>query len=178
MILGMRSGERGVVERTRQTARRLRRVVVCARRAAAAEEGQTLLLGVGLIAVVLALILALASATAVYLDLKTLTSLADSAAVAAADAVDEDSYFGGTVTDAGPGELSTASVQAAAAADLANQPVDLADLRILEASSPDGATAVVTLSAHSRPPFLPWGVIPASGFTITATGTARATTGL
>nr|WP_136192899.1 glycosyltransferase [Actinomyces procaprae] len=148
------------------------------RRAAAAEDGQTLLLGIGLIAVVLALILALASASAVYLDLKTLTSLADSAAAAAADAVDEDSYFGGTTTDTGPGVLSAAGVRAAAAADLADQPVDLSGVRIAEAYSPDGATAVVTLTAHSQPPFLPWGVIPASGFTITATGTARATTGM
>ncbi|WP_338063949.1 hypothetical protein [Actinomyces ruminis] len=59
------------------------------RRAGAAEDGQTLLLGVGLVAVVAALILALASASAVYLDLKTLTSLADSAAAAAADAIDD-----------------------------------------------------------------------------------------
>ncbi|MDU0347453.1 glycosyltransferase [Actinomyces sp. MRS3W] len=148
------------------------------RRRAGGEEGQTLLLGVGLVAVVAALLLVLASATAVYLDLKTLTSLADSAAAAAADAVDEGSYFDGASTAAGPGSLSAAGVRAAAAADLATQPVDLAGLQIADASSPDGATAVVTLTAHSQPPFLPWGVIPASGFTITATGTARATTGM
>nr|WP_103061974.1 glycosyltransferase [Actinomyces qiguomingii] len=158
-------------ERVRLAAGRMCRV-------SGAEDGQTLLLGVGLIAVVLALTLVVASATAIYLDLKTLTSLADSAAAAAADAVDEDSYFGGTTTQAGPGALSDAGVQLAASADLVKQPVDLSDLRILEAYSPDGATAVVTLSAHSRPPFLPWGVIPAAGFTITATGTARATTGM
>ena len=43
------------------------------------EDGQTLLLGIGVIAVVTALLLVVAGATAVYLDLKTLTSLADSA---------------------------------------------------------------------------------------------------
>ncbi|SDN13230.1 hypothetical protein SAMN04487766_11465 [Actinomyces ruminicola] len=166
------------VEHLRCAARRSRLVAARMRRAAAGEDGQTLLLGVGLITVVLALILVLASASAVYLDLKTLTSLADSAAAAAADAVDEDSYFGGAATDAGPGVLSDAGVQAAAAADLASQPVELTGLQIAEAYSPDGATAVVTLTAHSQPPFLPWGVIPASGFTITATGTARATTGM
>ena len=53
------------------------------------EDGQTLLLGVGMISVVAVLVLVVASATAVYLDLKTLTSLADSAAVAAATGVDE-----------------------------------------------------------------------------------------
>ena len=53
--------------RARALLRRLRRE----------EDGQTLLLGVGLICVVLALLFVAASATAVYLDLKTLTSLAD-----------------------------------------------------------------------------------------------------
>jgi len=43
------------------------------------EDGQTLLLGVGLVCVVLALLFVAASATAVYLDLKTLTPLAGSA---------------------------------------------------------------------------------------------------
>ncbi len=168
----------GVSARALRPGGRLRRLLVRAARAAGPEDGQTLLLGIGLVTVVLALVLALASASAIYLDLKTLTSLADSAAAAAADAVEEDSYFGGSVTDSGPGALSAASVRAAAAADLAMQPVDLTGVQIREASSPDGVTAVVTLTAYSQPPFLPWGVIPASGFTITATGSARATTGL
>ena len=59
------------------------------------EDGQPLLLGIGVIAVVTALLLVVAGATAVYLDLKTLTSLADSAAAAAVDGVDEDGYFEG-----------------------------------------------------------------------------------
>ncbi|SHE24166.1 glycosyltransferase [Actinomyces glycerinitolerans] len=157
---------------------RCRAAAARVRRTAAAEDGQTLLLGVGLVAVVAALILALASASAVYLDLKTLTSLADSAAAAAADAIDDASYFAGDSTTAGPGTLSAVGVRAAAAADLAGQPVELTGVQITEAASPDGATAVVTLTAHSQPPFLPWGVIPAAGFTITATGTARATTNM
>ena len=73
------------LRRARELARRLRRE----------EDGQTLLLGVGLICVVLALLFVAASATAIYLDLKTLTSLADSAAAAGADGLEEDSYYGG-----------------------------------------------------------------------------------
>ena len=44
-------------------------MIARARAAAAREDGQTLLLGVGLVAVVLALVLGVASATGVHLDL-------------------------------------------------------------------------------------------------------------
>ena len=138
------------------------------------EDGQILLLGVGVIAVVAALVLVAASATAVHLDLKTLTSLADSAA--AVDGVDEDGYYGGVEADGAPGRLTDAGVRAAALEDLAAQPERPESVRVVRAVSPDGATAVVTLTARSRPPFLPWGVIPSQGFVITATGSARMTT--
>ena len=68
----------GVLRRVSKQMRRLRRE----------EDGQTLLLGIGLICIVFALLFIAASATAVYLDLKTLTSLADSAAAAGADGTD------------------------------------------------------------------------------------------
>ena len=86
------------------------------------EDGQTLLLGVGLICVVLALLFVAASATAVYLDLKTLTSLADSAAAAGADSVEAHPYYGGGVTDDAPGSLTDAGVGSKAAEDLSAQP--------------------------------------------------------
>lgn len=140
------------------------------------EEGQVLLLGVGAIAVVAALVLVVASATAVHLDLKTLTSLADSAAAAAVDGMDEDGYFGGVEAGGAPGRLTDAGVRAAALDDLGTQPERPESLQLRQAVSPDGVTAVVTLTARSRPPFLPWGVIPARGFTITATGSARVST--
>ena len=47
---------------------------------------------------------------------------------------------------------------------------------MISARAADNQTAVVTLQARSRPPFLPWGIVPADGFTITATGSARMTT--
>ena len=131
------------------------------------EEGQVLLLGVGAIAVVAAL---------VHLDLKTLTSLAYSAAAAAVDGMDEDGYFGGVEAGGAPGRLTDAGVRAAALDDLGTQPERPESLQLRQAVSPDGVTAVVTLTARSRPPFLPWGVIPARGFTITATGSARVST--
>ena len=153
----------------RRAGRRLRRL---AGRLGRGEDGQILLLGVGMIAVVAALVLVVAGATAVYLDLKTLTSLADSAAAAAAGGVDEDGYFGGAEADGAPGRLTDAVVRAAALEDLAAQPERPESVQVTQAASPDGAT----LTARSRPPFLPWGVIPSRGFVITATGSARTTT--
>ena len=148
-------------------------MIARARAAAAREEGRTLLLGVGLVAVVLGLVLVVASATAVHLDLKRLTALADSAAAAAADAAEPGAYYEG---DGGalPG-LTGAGARAAAQADLGRQPAggpegaEIADVEIV-----DSTTVVVTLRARSRPPFLPWGVIPSRGFTIRAAGSARA----
>lgn len=141
------------------------------------EEGQTLILGIGTITVVLALILVTASATAVYLDVKTLTSLADSAAAAGANGVGEEEYFDG---EAGPllGVLTDESIQEAAVQDLTHQAraVEMEGLRIVRAEASDSTTAMVTLQAYSRPPFLPWGILPAEGITITATGSARVTT--
>ena len=139
------------------------------------EDGQTLLLGVGLICVVLALLFVAASATAIYLDLKTLTSLADSAAAAGADSMEAHPYYGGGATDDTPGSLTDAGVGSKAAEDLSAQPAAarLEGVMIVNARAADSRTAVVTLRARSRPPFLPWGILPAEGFSITATGSAR-----
>ena len=161
------SGPRGAQRRARALLRRLHHE----------EDGQTLLLGVGLICVVLALLFVAASATAVYLDLKTLTSLADSAAAAGADSVEAHPYGGG-VTDDAPGSLTDAGVGSKAAEDLSAQPAAdrLEGVTIVSARAADSRTAEVRLQARSRPPFLPWGILPAEGFTITATGSARMTT--
>ena len=158
------------------TARRRARTL--AHRLRREENGQTLLLGVGLICVVLALLFVAASATAIYLDLKTLTSLADSAAAAGADSVEAHPYYGGGATDDAPGSLTDAGVGSKAAEDLSSQPAaaELEGIMLVSARAVDSRTAVVTLQARSRPPFLPWGILPAEGFTITATGSARMTT--
>jgi len=84
--------------------------------------------------------------------------------------------FGGVEVDGVPGTLSDAGVRAAALDDMEAQPERLEALSLVQADTPDGVTAVVTLTARSRPPFLPWGVIPAGGFTISATGSARVST--
>ena len=139
------------------------------------ESGQVLLLGIGLTAVVLALILVIASATAVQLDLKRLAAMADSAAARAAEGVDSDGYYGGATTAEGDIILDEAAARAEAQRDLASQPVrgGLSEVQLAEASSGAGATAVVTLTANSQPPFLPWDVIPSDGFRLQVTSTAH-----
>ena len=156
------TGPRTAQRRARALVHRLRRE----------EDGQTLLLGVGLICVVLALLFVAASATAVYLDLKTLTSLADSAAAAGADSMDAHPYYGGGATDTVPGALTGMGVRGKAAEDLSAQPAAarLEGITMISARAADSRTAVVTLQARSRPPFLPWVNIPTEGFTIIATG--------
>ena len=148
----------------------------------AGEEGQVLLLGVGTVALVAALLLVVATATSVYLDLKHLTSLADSAAAAAADSVDYSSYYGSGVSPGAPGALTDQVVIEAAQEDLGSQlraqdgrAGGLSDVRISQAYAQDAGTAVVTLTARSQPPFLPWGILPSGGFTLTATGSAAVT---
>lgn len=155
------------------------------RRLREGEEGQTLLLGIGLISVVLGLLLTVAAATEVYLDVKRLTSAADSAAAAAADGVGSGGYYVGTVSTSGsdtgavPGALSDEAVREAAVQDVTTQEVlmQLEDVQVVEAYAAGGDTAVVTLTARSRPSFLPWGIIPSEGFEITATSTARVMVG-
>ena len=148
----------------------------------AGEEGQVLLLGVGTVALVAALLLVVATATSVYLDLKHLTSLADSAAAAAADSVDYSSYYGSGVSPGAPGALTDQVVIETAQEDLGSQlraqdgrAGGLGDVRISQAYAQDAGTAVVTLTARSQPPFLPWGILPSGGFTLTATGSAAVT---
>ena len=149
-------------------------MIARARAAAAREEGRALLLGIGLIVLVLGLVLVVASVTAIHLDLKRLTALADSAAAAAVDAAEPDGYYGGAGGGALPG-LTGAGARAAAQADLGRQPAagGLEGVQIAEVEVVDSTTVVVTLSARSRPPFLPWGAIPSRGFIIRASGSAR-----
>lgn len=184
-----------------------------ARRRCAAEDGQAMLLGIGMIAVVIALVLGIASVTAVYLDVKRLTAMADSAAAAGAGRTAPDNYYagggGGAVEGApmstgdtgacgdcssgapappdglppAPAAMDDASVRSAAVGDLAAQADagtasagGLSGVSVSDARAEEGRVAVVTLSAHSRPPFLPWGLLPFEGFDISATGSARTTT--
>ncbi|ACQ81030.1 hypothetical protein Bcav_2785 [Beutenbergia cavernae DSM 12333] len=124
------------------------------------ERGQVMLLSLACVAFALAMILVVASASAVYLERKALFALADAAAADAADAFDTDEYFG-----AGEPALTDASVRTSVEEFLASAPgVVVGDLEDLAAVGPTGAadptTAQVTLTARARPPFLPWALMP------------------
>lgn len=137
------------------------------------ESGQTMLLGLGLSVLVLALVLVVASASAVYLDLKRLTALADSTAASAALEVGAGDYAQTVVGDGGGASPADVARGAAGALEAAPAPDSLEGVQVTSAGMVDSTTVVVTLSAHSRPPFLPWGIIPSQGFTIRATSTAQ-----
>ena len=142
------------------------------------EAGRILLFTRGLVVVGLMLDAMVASATAVHLDNKRLYNLADLLAVAAADSGSPNRHLG--VVDGGP-VLTDDDVAHAVADELAAYPFpgDLpAGLRVVDASTTDGRTARVTLSARSHPPLLAWFTTTVGeGFRLTATSSARSSTG-
>lgn len=142
------------------------------------ESGRILLFTLGFVVIGLMLVAMVASATAVHLDGKRLYNLADLLAVDAADAASPNRHLG---NDDGGLVLTDADVARAVADALAAYPFpdDLPDdLRVAEASTPDGRTARVTLTARSHPPLLAWFTTTAgNGFALTATSTARSVTG-
>lgn len=143
------------------------------------DEGQILLLSLVFGVITLALVLVIASVSAIYLERKELLALADALAADAADAVDAHTYY----TDADVEELplTDASVQAAVQEYLAAAPAavtgEFEDFAVgAPTGTPDGHLAEVTLTARARPPVLPWVLMPwADGFPIevTARGVAR-----
>lgn len=157
----------------------LRRRLVRAR-AAGADDGQVMLLSLCFAVVCLLLVTVVVSASAVHLERKRLTALADSLALAAADQVDTDDYFRGTAPDpvtGGAVHLTDATVAAAVTAHLAAWPSDaLPDAVVVESSgTPDGRTAEVRLRAVVRPALLTWVLAPWSdGVTVHARASARA----
>jgi hypothetical protein len=135
-----------------------------------ADDGSTLplILVFGMIALILVLVVA--AATDLYLERKRLFTLADGAALVGAESFD----LAG-VRAAAHGlrpELQPDQVHGAVAVYLAAEPADgFEDLHLDAATTPDGRSAAVTLSAMWRPPvlapFLP------NGVRISTTATAR-----
>ncbi|WP_165308020.1 pilus assembly protein TadG-related protein [Agromyces binzhouensis] len=114
------------------------------------ESGSTLLLTILFGALALALVLVVTSATSLYLERKRLFTLADGAALAAAESwrLDEVRVEG----DALVFGLDEASVAAAAADYLGDAEHSLRALEVVRADSGDGRSASVTLRAMWHAP--------------------------
>ncbi len=134
------------------------------------EEGSTLLLTIfyGFLALVVVLIVV--AATSLYLERKKLFTLADGAALAAAESFTLESV---SVDD---GELhaalTTGEIRAAATAYLAAAPhPGIENLVLTHADTVDGQSATVTLRAWWRPPVLT--LLVPDGLPLEVTAVAR-----
>ena len=112
-------------------------------RVARDETGSTLLLTIGYCMLGLAIILVVASATTLYLERKRLFTVADGAALAAAEAwaLDSVRVDGDRLTL----DLRDAEVSRAAGEYLASAATGLDDVVLVSATSADGRSATVTL---------------------------------
>jgi len=147
-----------------------------ARALAGDDSGQVMVLSLGFAVLAILLVLVVTAATGVHLDRKRLLAVADLAALSAADQV-SGRYFaepGGT----GGVPLTDATVRAAVEQYVRDHPDRAArwdGIRVLEASTPDGRTAVVRLGAVTRPVLVTWVLAPwTDGIALEAGGAARA----
>ena len=116
----------------------------------AAETGSTLLLTIFYCFLGLSIVLVVVSATTLYLERKRLFTIADGAALAAAEAWSlETVRLEGDRLDI---ELDSAGVRAAAADYLAATATELDDVELVRAASVDGRTATVTLRSTWEAP--------------------------
>lgn len=143
------------------------------RRRSDADEGQVTILVIGFVVVALALVAVVVSATQVHLERTRLAALADLAALQAAEAVSDESYF-----SSGEPTLSDDAVATSVTSYLAGHPDAAArwsGLQVLEADSPDGRTVRVRLTAVVRPAWTAWVLAPfTDGIAIGAWSEARA----
>ena len=136
------------------------------------EEGSILPLIIGGCALALALILGVSTATSLYLERKRLLTIADGAALVAAQAFDlaltPQASSGGMPTP----QLSASSVTAGARSYFASLPAaQLHGATLLAVSTPDARTAIVRVRAMWQPPVVSY-FFP-SGFPLEAESSAR-----
>ena len=116
------------------------------------ERGSVLLLGVGFVIVCLLAIAVVTDASAAFLQRRSLMSLADAAAIAGAQAIDQDAYYadGASVGT----RLNPGLVRAAALRHLARTSASTAIPGLhVDGISSDGVRVVVALSSPLRLPF-------------------------
>jgi hypothetical protein len=135
------------------------------------DDGSTILLTIGFAAVTLAVVLVGIAATSLYVEHKRLLGLADRLAATAAESFSIDDVVMLPDGSFRP-VLDDAAVASSARATLAAEgPGVLTGVEILEAVTPDGRGAEVSLASEWRPPMLTL-FVPA-GVRIEATASAR-----
>ena len=136
------------------------------------DDGQLMVLIIGYVLLALLLATVVTAASSVYIEHKKLLSLADGASVAAADSF----TLGQLETTGGsPTAILTGARVRGAAADFLDRSSAFTRFSSLSigpgTGSPDGATAVVVLSAAVHPPVVNF-LVP-DGIRIEASSTAR-----
>ncbi|WP_235500696.1 pilus assembly protein TadG-related protein [Agreia sp. Leaf335] len=137
------------------------------------DEGSTLLLTIFYAALALLVVLVVVAASSLYLERTRLFTMADGAALAGAESFSLDDVE--LVDSAVVPRLEPQAVDAAVDDYLDNAPSSASfdDLTVIEATTSDGRSASVTLSASWRPAVLSL-VVP-NGFPIEVTSVARST---
>ncbi|SMQ68145.1 pilus assembly protein TadG-related protein [Agreia sp. VKM Ac-1783] len=137
------------------------------------DEGSTLPLTIFYAALALLVVLVVVAASSLYLERTRLFTMADGAALAGAESFSLDDVE--LVESAVVPRLDPQAVDSAVGDYLANTPsaASFDDLAVIEATTPDGRSATVTLSATWRPAVLAL-VVP-NGFPIEVTSIARST---
>lgn len=156
-------------------ARSRRGLIGCrVRSATSGEQGQIGVLALGLFVLATILVLGAIDVTAAQLARMRLLDAADSAALDAADSLDERAAYEGGVLD--HLALTDESVAGAAGAHLARTPMPPGVTSwsvIPDTGTTDGATAVVTIRGTATLPMSGW-VLESLGGSVTITVTSRA----
>ena len=147
-------------------------------RRALRDDGNISVLTLGFLVVAMVTLLVVAAATAVHVQRLRLVHLADEAAADAADSLDVAQYYAGDAplpTDDAAIRLAVSRMEEAVVAQLeARGAGHLEGVRLVSVTTPDGSTAVVSLSLTVHPLFPLEPLMPfADGIEIRATGSAR-----
>lgn len=144
------------------------------------DAGAIGLLSLGMAVLAITVILVISAASAVHLEHMKLTSAADSLALDAADALDVDLYYSTAGNDSAPAagqsvSLSKQRMRQAVSERLANDQGPLEGMTVIDVTTTDGTTAVVTVGKVVRPLFGIDALLPfIDGIPLTATAAARA----
>lgn len=136
-----------------------------------AEDGQITLLVIGFAVILLALVAVVVDASQVVLLRRSLSSLADGAALSAAQSLAEDALYAGQA--AGTLPLDPAGARSAAVAYLSQAGADVALLDVAVTAD----TVSVVLAAHADLPLVGAVTDAFQGTTVTARATARSPIG-